>query len=262
MQFVVSASTDLGAKKHVNEDSLFVRSIRAGRERMVFAVLCDGMGGLSRGEMASASLIHAFSEWMNSSLPRLVCKQPEESAIQTQWNALVTRMNERIKEYGRRRNVSLGTTAIALLVMQRRYIAMNVGDSRLYEIADDIRQITSDQTVLAREVALGSISPQEALSDPRRHVLLQCVGASDVVAPDFYSGETKPDTVYLLCSDGFRNEITPGEIHSALGPARATGQAQMREAALKLIALNKKRNEKDNISVITIRTYPSEGAPC
>ena len=63
MNFIISATTDIGTTKKTNQDSLSMKVIRTPAGRMVFAVLCDGMGGLSSGEVASATVVKAFHEW-------------------------------------------------------------------------------------------------------------------------------------------------------------------------------------------------------
>ena len=101
----------------------------------------------------------------------------------------------------------------------------------------------------------GLLTLEQAETDPRRSVLLQCIGASDVVYPDFFLGEVKKDAVYMLCSDGFRHEITAEDIFAYFHPGRMLNEMIMKESETALIALNKQRQEKDNISVITIRTF-------
>ena len=63
MNFLISANTDIGTTKQTNQDSLAVKILNTVQGRMVFAVLCDGMGGLANGEIASASLVNAFESW-------------------------------------------------------------------------------------------------------------------------------------------------------------------------------------------------------
>jgi serine/threonine protein phosphatase PrpC len=255
LNFIISASTDVGIKKDTNQDCLFVRTLKTNQGRMVFAVLCDGMGGLAKGEVASASLINAFTEWMNTALPALAQSGIEDSTIRAQWDGIVTRMNEKIMNYGKQNSVNLGTTVVTLLLTDKRYCIMNVGDSRAYEIAGSLNKITNDQTVVAKEVSLGNMTQEDADKDPRRNVLLQCVGASNEVLPDFFFGDTKQNAVYMLCSDGFRHVITPEELYTAFDPNQMSDVAVMKERADQLIELNKRRNEEDNISVITIRTF-------
>lgn len=255
MNFIVSARTDIGLTKNTNQDSLSIRVVNTPQGRMVFAVLCDGMGGLDKGEVASASVIRAFDNWLKNDLP-LLCGAPiEDSVIRQQWNNIVTEQNNTIKTYGARQGVRLGTTLVVLLLTQNRYYALNVGDSRIYEISDAVRQITVDQTFVAREIALGNMTEEQALTDERRNVLLQCVGASDDVYPDMFFGETNGNAVYMLCSDGFRHEISSDEIYEKLGPNALLDENTMNANAEELIELNKARKERDNISVALIRTF-------
>ncbi|MDR1328013.1 MAG: serine/threonine-protein phosphatase, partial [Oscillospiraceae bacterium] len=255
LNYIISAGTDVGLKKDVNQDSLFVRVIRAGNERMVLAVVCDGLGGLARGELASAALVNAFTDWMNSELPALTPGYIEPQLVRRQWETVITRQNGLIMDYGRQNGIRLGTTIAALLLTDRRYYIVNVGDCRVYEITGELRRLTTDQTVVAREVALGYMTPQEADADPRRNILLQCVGASDAVVPDFFFGETKQNAVYMLCSDGFRHELTPRELLGALSPDELTEAETMKLRLARLIELNKRRGEQDNISAIAVRTF-------
>ena len=132
---------------------------------------------------------------------------------------------------------------------------MNVGDSRVYELTDTIRQLTTDQTFVAREVALGNMTEEQAEQDERRSVLLQCVGASDEVYPEMTFGQTKANAVYMLCSDGFRHEITAEEIFEKLRPEMLMDNNMMNVNATSLIELNKQRQERDNISVAMVRTF-------
>lgn len=254
MDFIVAAQTDVGIVKKTNQDSLTVQVLQTPQGKMVFAALCDGMGGLDKGEVASASVLQAFSDWVREQLPELVMRPLEDGVIREQWERIVQEQNERIKAYGARQNVRLGTTVVALLLTQSRYYVLNVGDSRAYAVGDYLQQITQDQTFVAREVALGRMTEDQAAVDERRNVLLQCVGASDAVYPDMFFGNVLPDQAYLLCSDGFRHEITPEEIYAYMRPEVLQDQETMNRNARTLIEWNKQRQERDNISVAIIRT--------
>lgn len=255
MNFIISANTDIGLVKSTNQDSLTSMVLNTPIGRMAFAVLCDGMGGLDKGEVASASVVNAFRNWAIHTLPQL-CNAPlEDSVIRAQWEAIVTEQNRTIKAYGARQGVRLGTTVVAVLLTQTRYFILNVGDSRAYELTTGMRQITNDQTFVAREVAMGHMTAEEAERDSRRSVLLQCVGASDEVYPDMFFGDVQENAVYMLCSDGFRHEITPEEIYSKLQPGVLFDDYAMQQHSISLIELNKQRQERDNISVALIRTF-------
>lgn len=255
MNFIISANTDIGTTKTTNQDSLTSMVINTAQGRMAFSVLCDGMGGLDKGEVASASVINAFRSWAINDLPKL-CNAPlEDAGIRHQWETIVTQQNQIIKSYGARQGVRLGTTAVVMLLTQDRYFVLNVGDSRAYELTTEIRQITNDQTFVAREIAMGNMTEEEAETDSRRNVLLQCVGASDEVYPDMFFGEVQPDAIYMLCSDGFRHEITAEEIYEKLQPGVLFDDYTMQQHTVSLIELNKQRQERDNISVVLVRTF-------
>ena len=255
MNFIVSATTDIGLTKSTNQDSCSLKLFQTPQGPMALAVLCDGMGGLAKGEVASASVIRAFDDWARNQLP-LLCDGPlADNVIRDQWTRIVTGQNALIGAYGARQGIRLGTTVVALLLTQTRYYILNVGDSRAYEIREGIQVLTQDQTLVAREVAQGRMTEAQALVDERRSVLLQCVGASPEVYPDFFFGVPKSDAVYMLCSDGFRHEITSQEIWAGFRPELMLDEPAMVRCTTSLIELNKQRRERDNITVALVRTY-------
>ena len=132
------------------------------------------------------------------------------------------------------------------------YVIVHVGDSRIYHISSRLEQLTLDHTFIAREISKGTMTIEQAKTDKRRNLLLQCVGASKVVEPDVLTGRTNKG-VYLLCSDGFRHEITETEMFESLNPINLMNKEAMHSNAKYLIEQVKTRGEKDNISVILIK---------
>lgn len=255
MNYIIAAGTDIGNAKDTNQDSFIAKTISTKQGRMVFAVICDGMGGLAKGEVASATVVNAFSKWSETRLPQLCEYEITDAEIRNEWVGIVTDYAEKIKNYGKRSGISLGTTVTAILLTDSRYYIINVGDTRAYEICDSVKLLTKDQTVVAREIELGNMTEEEAKSDPRRSVLLQCIGASDAVYPDMFFGDTVQNAVYMLCSDGFRHEISENEIYQYFQPSVMTNADVMKTNIDLLIAINKQRQERDNISALAIRTF-------
>ncbi|MBU3112351.1 PP2C family protein-serine/threonine phosphatase [Clostridium lacusfryxellense] len=255
INFLVAAHTDVGIKKNTNQDSLCIKTANTNLGKVVLAVICDGMGGLSKGELASATLVKAYSDWFKDSFPQLLYNGLSDDILKSEWENIAFTQNERIMRYGESQRVNLGTTLTVLLMAKNRYYVLNIGDSRAYEISDTIFQITKDQTVVAREIERGNMTPAQAKVDPGRNVLLQCVGASKIIEPDFFAGEVKENAVYMLCSDGFRHEITQKEIFTSFNADILTNEDIMKTKAIYLVELNKQRLEQDNISVALIRTF-------
>lgn len=254
VEFLISAQSDIGIVKVTNQDSLSIKTANTPVGKVAFAVLCDGMGGLQKGEVASATLVKAFSDWFNNDFKNMVLSGFSSMRLQQTWNEIVTYNNQKIMNYGNNQGIRLGTTVTAMLIIQGRYYIINIGDTRAYKINNKIDKITQDQTVIAREILKGCITEEDAKQDPRRGILLQCIGASNMITPDFFSGDVKPNEVYMLCTDGFRHEITEEEMFNNLNPNIIKNTYVMDEQMKYLIELNKQRQEKDNISVMLIKT--------
>ena len=129
---------------------------------------------------------------------------------------------------------------------------MHVGDSRIYHIGSSLNQLTTDHTFVAREISRGNMTLEQAKTDKRRNLLLQCVGASKVVEPQIICGNTDKGA-YMLCSDGFRHEISETEIYESLNPVNLMNKKAMHSNVKYLIEQNKQRHERDNISVILVK---------
>lgn len=255
MGYIATYHTDVGIKKKTNQDSLAVKVVDTKDGNVAFAIVCDGMGGLSKGELASKEVILAFCDWFdNTLLPDVANGAFDEVRLVNQWNDLVQTQNKRLGEYGAQNNLMLGTTLSAILFYRNFYYIVHVGDSRIYCLNNSVAQLTNDQTFIAREIAAGRLTPEQAKTDPRRSVLLQCVGASSVVEPEFTKGEISPNSVYMLCSDGFRHVITDEEILEKIGPKNAESEETLKYGCIYLTELVKNRKENDNISVVVLKT--------
>ena len=255
MDFIIAADTDIGNTRKTNQDSVAVMVADMGSVPVAFGVICDGMGGLAKGELASSTMIHSMANWFRNDFPLMYRNGLEDGAIREVWTSIIRRNNEAIQSYGAQNQLSLGTTVAAILITQERYYIVNVGDSRIYEIGSVVKQLTDDQTVVAQELKYGRITQEQAQNDPRSSVLLQCVGASRVVNPEFFFGAPLQNATYLLCSDGFRHKIGNKEIMDFFNAAINTDADIMKAHIRQLIELNKQKQEKDNITAALIRTF-------
>lgn len=251
MHFTITADTDKGISKPTNQDSLFLKHAYCENREVLLAIICDGMGGLSKGELASATVIRRFERWFNEELPYEL-ERPDLDVIGGKWANMLKDLNEYIGQKARSMNVSMGTTFTGILFLDDRYVFAHVGDTRICHVSQKIKQLTEDQTFVAREIRNGKMTVEEAKKDKRRNLLLQCVGASESIEPQVQTGATEKG-VYFLCSDGFRHEISEGEICAKFNPIVLSNKNRMHESARALIELNKERNEKDNISVALIK---------
>lgn len=253
MRFLVTADTDVGISKNTNQDSVLIKHASSKAGEVLMAIVCDGMGGLSRGELASATVVRAFSKWFDEELPYELM-QIDMQVIGTKWSLFLKELNVKINEFSERDGKGkLGTTFSGILLINDEYMIAHVGDSRVYKITSMLEQLTTDQTFVAREVRLGNMTPQQAKTDKRRNLLLQCIGASKIVEPEIIFGKIEHG-VYMLCTDGFRHEIRESEILEYFNPGSLNDKETMHDNARYLIELVKSRKERDNISVLLIKS--------
>ncbi len=265
--YTVAAQTDVGTTKTVNQDSLTVKVANTLCGEAAFAVMCDGMGGLEQGEIASTLVVRAYEQWFLRELPQLLSRGFSEDRLKQVWHHLANECNERVMEYGRGR-AAMGTTLTALLLLEGRYYISHVGDCRVYVMGNGMEQLTADQTYVAREVALGHMTPEQALNDARRNVLLQCIGTVSSVKPDFLMGDFYAGDSFLVCSDGFRNNLTEADIykycHTTLEKmdwlvAKRMENSHFMNGRLRgIIDSLKERGERDNISVVLLKVMNTE----
>lgn len=253
MNFIGSGITDIGISKTTNQDSLSIKTARAKTKgNIAMGIICDGMGGLDNGEVASATVIKKFEQWFEMELPKRILNKSMED-IGDEWTFMLKQLNYKIMQYGKKHGISLGTTFSGIFMIDNQYIIVHVGDSRIYQITDRLEQLTEDQTFVQREVKRGNMSPEQAKTDSRKNLLLQCVGASREVIPEVKRGTVKENTVFMMCSDGFRHVLTETEIYQNLNIEALTDQSAMEYKSRQLIDLVKSRNERDNITVGMIK---------
>lgn len=253
MSILAAAYSDKGIVKETNQDSFCVKLAKTQFGMAIMGVICDGMGGLEKGEVASATVIHAFSNWFEKVLP-IELKKNSFNDLEYQWKRMIQEQNQRIGEYGRKNGIQLGTTLTALFLIEDKFLMIaHVGDSRAYCIDSKLTILTEDQTVVAREVKRGNLTLEQAKLDPRRNMLLQCIGASKVVEPEFFFCVPTQNSTYMLCSDGFRHLISEQEIYEHFKPDVLCEETVMEKNAKQLVQLNMQRGETDNITVLLIK---------
>lgn len=252
MHFIATADTDIGISKDTNQDSMLIKHATVDGYEILLAVICDGMGGLSKGELASATVIRRFSKWFDEELP-FELESVDLQVIGAEWSLMLKELNSQILEYSASNGIEgVGTTFSGILFVDDQYVIGHVGDTRVYRIDSALSQLTTDQTFVAREISRGTMTLEQAKTDKRRNLLLQCVGASKIVEPQIVCGKTAKGA-YMLCSDGFRHENSDAEMFESLNPINLMNKEAMHSNARYLIEQAKRREEKDNISVLLVK---------
>lgn len=253
MEVITSYYTDCGTMKQVNQDSFALKVVHTKMGRVVFAIICDGMGGLMLGELASKEVVVAFSNWfMDTLIAKIQYERVTEKHIAMQWKQLVCFTNEKIRSNADEKKLQMGTTMTALLIFQGKYYLCHVGDSRAYKVEKKLKQLTEDHTLVAMEMRMGRLSEEDLEKDSRKNVLLQCIGATKEVEPQMICGVLKRRATFVLCSDGLNHWISAEEILQYFQPKKLKDKLQVASACKQISQLAMQRGETDNITVIGI----------
>ena len=249
MNYTAGAISDAGIRKKTNQDAFLYDLAEFQGRKLAFLVICDGMGGLEKGEIASAEVLNTFGEWFRRELSGILEAGFSAEALREIWFSLAETENRKISHYADYHDCRMGTTLTAVLFLDEQYYAIHIGDCRLYEIRQDqVLQLTHDHTVTQREIDNGNLSPELAETDSRKHILLQCIGAGRPIAPDFLVGTVRPGTSYLLCCDGFRHRFSPDEMLHQLSAGKNPTRRLIEKNLSTAVAAIKARGEKDNIT--------------
>ena len=257
MQYVYGVATDVGNRKKINQDAILVETAETQKGDVLFAIVCDGMGGLASGEKASEEVIAIFEEWFEQELPEILSRKVEGvlmEYIKHSISKTVDIADAKVSKIGTDIDAECGTTAAILLIIENKWLVMNIGDSRIYRIHhDEINQVTKDHSYVQREIDKGQMTEEEAEKSPMRSVLLQCIGAGDMVVPDWFSGTVSSGDSFLLCSDGFRHKLKKEEMKKRLSVLDT--EDLITEELLRCIDDIKEAKERDNITVAFIRCF-------
>lgn len=104
----------------------------------------------------------------------------------------------------------------------------------------------------------GLLTKEEAKHETRQNILLQSIGYSKHIVPEFRSGNIVDNAGYLVCSDGFYHHIAEEEMIANFCGEVLWNVQLIKERTDAFIELVKQRGEKDNISVALIKYVPDE----
>lgn len=232
LRLVEEVRTDVGKVREHNEDSLLQRP-----DAGLWAV-ADGMGGLERGEWASAEVVAALRAAPISGGFDEDARRAADA---------IHAANRRIHAESEASGERMGSTVVALLVNGRRFAVLWAGDSRAYLLRNgQLHRLTRDHTQVQELVDGGLLSPDDAVNHPMSHVLTRATGVEPGLEIDAIADEAEVGDVFLLCSDGLHGVVSDAEIGLTLGMERLPA------ACDRLIQLVLSRGGPDNVTLVAV----------
>ncbi len=232
-------ATDVGQKRKINQDSVFATMEAVGNLPNLF-IVADGMGGHNAGDFASRFAINAMTEYIRD------CEEKNpvrilQGAIQSANAGIIAEAASHEELFG------MGTTLVALTVIDGYAYVANIGDSRLYAMEDSLRQVTRDHSLVEEMVRLGEITEEDAKHHPDKNIITRALGTVPNLEIDFFDFKAEPGALILMCSDGLTNMVDDEEIESILKKGGTP-----KEKTQKLIEKANENGGKDNIAVIIV----------
>ena len=237
----IFSKTDRGRVRTDNQDAYFAGKIT---DDAVFAVVCDGMGGANAGNVASELAVRHISEYVIRFYRDGMDMTDTEKTLK---NAIVS---ANISLYDKAVNnaelAGMGTTAVAAFVKDGTAVIAHVGDSRIYLVNGEIKQLTRDHSVVQSLIESGKITPEDAKVHPRKNVITRALGAEENVAVDSDCLNLSNGDTLLLCSDGLTNFLDDKDI------LKVFQNNDISAVAERLVEEANENGGGDNITVVTV----------
>lgn len=249
----IAWATDKGTQRKTNQDACCIEVANSQFGEVAMAVMCDGVGGLSLGELASSSVVRRFASWFHEELPGLIPTMTEGFdlyAVRDSWQLLIARVNDDLRAEAKSRDTLLGTTLTSLIACDGMFLVAHVGDCRAYRVEENrCVRLTRDQTLLTKLLAEGRVDHAEACTHPARHVILQAVGVTEQLEPAYTRGSYSDDDLFVLASDGAYGDMDNDDLRKAFASVDRTDETGLRTACKVLIARRMRDGATDNLSV-------------
>ena len=233
--------TDIGEKRQINQDYVFCEENSIGGLPNLF-IVADGMGGHNAGDYASRFCVEVFTEKIRTNQQKTPVGIISD-ALQYTNDLLLEEANTNSDLQG------MGTTFVVATIIDSTMYVANVGDSRLYVIRDNIKQITEDHSLVEEMVKTGEIDRKDVRFHPNKNIITRALGANATVTPDYFEVELNEDDIVLMCSDGLTNMMEDKDIMEVV--RECSDDLEM--AAKNLVNKANANGGKDNISIVIVK---------
>ena len=238
----VIGNSDIGRVRETNEDAF-----RFGKydDGSVWAVVCDGMGGVSGGRLASS----IAADMVSRKIEKSYNKSMSGVSVENMLLSAITTANVTVFDRGAVENSlkGMGTTIVACVVKGSTACIAHVGDSRAYIISDDsIRQITKDHSLVQEMFDKGQITKEQFDNHPNKNIITRVLGVEEDLAIDFDYVDVSESDIVILCSDGLSGFVKPEEI------LKISKTYEFEKLCDELIDEANRNGGRDNITVVAV----------
>lgn len=237
--------TDIGLVRKDNQDA-YATEYHAPSGHAI-AVVCDGMGGMRGGRVASRIAVDTYlaeiKKILRPEMTEQQLRQASSYAVALANDAVYEKAQEMQEYHG------MGTTLVAAVSYPGGVVVSNVGDSRAYHISPEgIRRITKDHSLVEDLLERGDITEEEARVHPNRNVITRALGPEKTEECDGYICPMRAGDFVLLCTDGLVNTVSDQEM---LYEVIHNGEPD--DCLDRLLAISKSRGAADNVTAVLLK---------
>ena len=188
--FTLDSISDIGVKRKDNQDNYWSALCTVDGVETGILCVCDGMGGLENGALASKIIVEAIRDGYSEGIPFSALREVISSA------------NKKVYEMGLLEEKRMGTTCTVLQVSSGRWEILHIGDSRCYLIRRDgsLKLLTTDHSAVKQ---LGITKEDDPVRYKKyKNSLTRCIGIKPDVVADYYKGTYERGDGFIVCSDG------------------------------------------------------------
>lgn len=236
MKLNAGCMTCTGNTRKLNQDAVVLRSTRQKEWYFVVLAVCDGIGGLENGEIASSLTVQEISKWYDGILQWLNIETADPDLLNAHLKDLAEECNRLVWEYQQMNQINTGTTMSLLMIIRNFYYTVQVGDSRIYQYHKGIlQQITRDASIT--RMKNGRI----------KQYLDNYIGKQETLWFTCSAGELCKKDIFLVCSDGMYHNLQPEDLRE--NEKNVHKAKKINTACKQMIDRMLERGERDNITI-------------
>lgn len=238
----IVGATDKGKIRSVNEDGFDFGIFEDGT---AWAIVCDGMGGVRGGHIASRIVLDMVSE----KIKKCYNKHMSSHCFENVFLSTITTANVIVhdRSFIDEDLKGMGTTIAAVIVKDNTACIAHVGDSRVYKISGKtIKQITKDHSLAQEMLDSGQLTKEEFENYPKKNIITRALGVEETIDIDFDFTTVEPGEALVLCSDGLSGLISDDEI------LKVYIDNSLQEVCEKYIDKANNNGGHDNITVVVM----------
>lgn len=225
-----------GMDREINQDSIAFEQVRFGKDVCIMAVVCDGIGGMPRGQVASGLATEEMIQWFYISVTRLYWHRRNKKYIGRCIHRQMVALHQKFMEEKKKDRTKMGTTFTLCLLMGKYGYYCHLGDSRilLFRKRGETTRLTREHT--------------------HKGMLIKALGTFSFQTPDIGSFTMKHKQGVLICSDGFWKQLQEKELEECFQPKEIHNEDIIGRRLETIYELLIKRGTRDDISAIYIQS--------